>query len=132
MFAVVEQDTAHRLATLRLVTPSGSERGVVVDLLFASSGIEPEVVAEAEQLELLANLELPVARLEHLVALKVLSREDARRPQDRLDLFALVRTASTTQLEAARTALGLIERRGFNRARDLLRSFDETLAEALP
>lgn len=47
MLASVEQDETGRLATVRLGSPlSGGE--VVVDLLFASSGIEPEVTAAPE------------------------------------------------------------------------------------
>jgi hypothetical protein len=58
------------------------EEGIVLDLLFASSGIEPEIVMASEVLEILPGLELPVARTSHLIALKVLSRDDVRRPTD--------------------------------------------------
>ena len=37
VLAVVEQEAVGRLATVRLVPPSQTEEGVVVDLLFASS-----------------------------------------------------------------------------------------------
>jgi hypothetical protein len=56
--AVVEQEAVGRLATVRL-TLSGEPRAPVVDLLFASSGIESEVVAEAEPIDLLPRLRLP-------------------------------------------------------------------------
>ena len=59
--AVVEQEAIGRLATVRL-TRSDVPRAPVVDLLFASSGIEPEVVAEAEPLDLLPNLRMGIAR----------------------------------------------------------------------
>ena len=49
--AVVEQEAVGRLATVRL-TRSSEPNAPVVDLLFASSGIEPEIVAEAEPIEL--------------------------------------------------------------------------------
>ncbi len=49
--ALVEQQSARRLATVRLV--ANDETGPVVDLLFASSGVEPEIVAAAEALEVL-------------------------------------------------------------------------------
>jgi hypothetical protein len=52
---VVEQEAVGRLATVRL-TRSSKLQAPVIDLLFASSGIEPEVVAEAERIELLPNL----------------------------------------------------------------------------
>jgi hypothetical protein len=41
-----------------------------------------EVTATAELLEVLPQLKLPVARTSHLIALKVLSRDDVRRPTD--------------------------------------------------
>ena len=44
---VLEQETTGRLATVRLVAPGSGKQGVILDLLFASSGIEPEVVERA-------------------------------------------------------------------------------------
>ena len=52
--AIVEQDAVGRLATVRL-TRSRQLQGPVVDLLFASSGIEREVVSDAGAIELLRN-----------------------------------------------------------------------------
>lgn len=115
----VEQTDTQRLATVRLYPPSSHDSGVIVDLLFASSGIEPEVVARATRLELVAGLELPVASIGDLIALKVLSRDDDRRPQDAVDLRALCRAASDADIAVAREALGLITARGSNRGRDL-------------
>jgi hypothetical protein len=43
------------------LTPSTEAEPPVIDLLFASSGIESEVVVEAEPIELLPNLTLNVA-----------------------------------------------------------------------
>jgi hypothetical protein len=79
--ALVEQDAVGRLATVRL-TRSRDATSPVVDLLFASSGIEGEVVAEAETIELLPRLHVRVATTAHLIALKVLARDDVTRPQD--------------------------------------------------
>jgi hypothetical protein len=62
--------------------PAGDPLGPVIDLLFASSGIESEVVGDAEPLELLPGLRIGVARTGHLTALKVLARDDVNRPQD--------------------------------------------------
>jgi hypothetical protein len=117
--AVVEQDAVGRLATVRL-THSSEPQAPVIDLLFASSGIEPEVVAEAEPIELLPNLTMGVAMAGHLIALKVLSRDDVRRPQDLVDLRALLRVASPTELARARHSLALIAARGYDRGRDLI------------
>ncbi len=116
--AVVEQDAVGRLATVRL-TRSHEPQSPVIDLLFASSGIESEVVAEAEPIELLPNLTMRVARTGHLIALKVLSRDDLGRPQDLMDLRALLRVASPTEVARARTAIALIVSRGYHRGRDL-------------
>lgn len=44
----LEQTDVGRLATVRFASPGRNEEGVVVDLLFASSGIEPEIAAAAE------------------------------------------------------------------------------------
>jgi hypothetical protein len=71
-------------------------------LPFASSGIEAEVVADAEPIELLSGLTMSVARTGHLIALKVLSRDDISLPQDLVDLRALLRAASLAELGRAR------------------------------
>ncbi len=71
---VIEQEATGRLAATRLVPPGESEHGVVVDALFASSGIETEVTADADVLDVLPGLRVPVASIGHLIALKVLSR----------------------------------------------------------
>jgi hypothetical protein len=121
--ALVEQEAVERLATVRL-TVAGDAEGPVMDLLFASSGIEREVVAGAEPIELLPGMTVKVARIEHLVALKVLSRDDEQRPQDLVDLRALLRVATTAELGLAREALGLITARGYHRGRELLPLLD--------
>jgi len=66
----VEQTAADRLATARLQPSEAAETGALLDLLFASSGIENEIVAEAECVEILSDLLIPVARIEHLIARK--------------------------------------------------------------
>jgi hypothetical protein len=118
---VVEQDAVGRLATVRL-TRFIDAVAPVVDLLFASSGIEAELVADADVLDVLPALTVPVATVGHLLALKVLSRDDDR-PQDQVDLEALMRVASPAELTRARDALTLITRRGFHRGKDLLSEF---------
>jgi DNA-binding TFAR19-related protein (PDSD5 family) len=127
--AIVEQDAVGRLATVRL-TRSSQPQAPVVDLLFASSGIEREVVTEADLIELLPNLTIGVARTGHLIALKVLSRDDVRRPQDLIDLRALLRVASSTELARARESLAVMAVRGYHRRRDLLRELKQLLDAA--
>jgi len=94
VLASVEQGATGRLATIRLA--QGDSDGVVIDLLFASSGIEPEIVAAATVLTVVPNLSLPVASVGHLIAMKLLARDDRRRPLDADDLRAL-RTVATDQ-----------------------------------
>jgi predicted nucleotidyltransferase len=115
---LIEQEAAGRLATVRL-TRSTAPSDPVVDLLFASSGIEPEIVEAADVIELLPRLHIRVGSTGHLIALKVLSRDDATRPQDLGDLRALLRVASPAEMTCARAAVALIAARGYHRQRDL-------------
>jgi hypothetical protein len=126
VLAAVEQDS---VTALRRPAPGGSERGVVVDLLFASSGIEPEVARDAEPIEILAGLRIPVARVGHLMALKLLARDDRRRPQDLDDLRSLLRESTDADLVAARNAVPTIEARGYHRERQLAESLEAFLRE---
>lgn len=119
---VLEQDYVERLSGVRLAR-SGSD--VVVDLLFASSGIESEVVAGATRLEVLPQLSAPVATTGHLIALKVL----AGRNQDLTDLEALIPGASAADLDVARNAVRLIQARGFNREQDVAADLDKLIAD---
>jgi len=122
--ALIEQEALRRLATVRLKPPQSADVSVI-DLLFASSGIEAEIVADAELIELLPALTVPVARVGHLIALKVLARDDLERPQDLIDLRALLKDAAPADLELARHAITLITSRGYHRDRDLARALDD-------
>jgi hypothetical protein len=64
VFSSLEHDSG-RLATVRM-TRALDGNDVVVDLLFASSGIEPEIAQAAEVLEIASGLRLPVATVGHL------------------------------------------------------------------
>lgn len=130
--AILEHETKRRLATVRVCLPGESARGVVGDLLFASSGIEPIVVTEAEPLEVFSGLVVPVARVGHLIALKLLSRDDHTRPQDVVDLRALFQVVTEPELERAREAVRRIEEGGFARGRDLGRALAEWLRDRPP
>lgn len=123
---VVEHEAAGRLAAARLT--HAERASILVDLLFASSGIEPEVVARADRLEILPGLTANVATIGHLLALKVLARDDRTRPQDWDDIRALLSGASEDDIGEAREALALIEARGYSRGRPLQNQLDEILA----
>lgn len=110
----LEQDTTHRLAAIRLCTLTGT--GPVVDLLFASSGIEGEIVRASNMVEVFSGVEVPVATTGHLIALKELS-SSPERPQDDVDLSALTLTLNDSERERALEAAELIESRGFDRGR---------------
>jgi Nucleotidyl transferase AbiEii toxin, Type IV TA system len=129
--ALVEQEAAGRLATARLVPRGGDETAIVLDVLFASSGVEPEIADEADVLEILPGLRVPVAGVGHLLALKLLSRDDGTRPQDRVDLAQLLRVASPSDLEVARRAVELIHARRFQRDRDLSRDLEQLIASGV-
>ncbi len=119
VIATLEQEAVGRLATIRLESPGEGPEGVVVDLLLASSGVEAEIVRDADVLEVLPGLVVPVARAGDLLALKVLSN-GPKRPQDQIDIIALLRQGDETELHRARQTATLIVERGFNRGRDLL------------
>ena len=104
VLASLEQESLGRLATVRLEAPGEGPEGVVVDLLFASSGVEADVVRAAELLEVFPGLAVRVARGGHLLALKVLSKSPSR-PQDPIDIAALLRAADASDLREARDAV---------------------------
>lgn len=124
--SIVEQQAAGRIATVRLRYDGAAEEPYV-DLLFASSGIEDQIVEAAEELEVLPGVLLKVATAEHLLATKILAAGDVR-PQDRADALALATTLDRTGVERARRALAEIDSRGFGRGRDLAQLLSETLA----
>ncbi len=122
--ATVEHEEHHRLATARLAGPSG----VVIDLMFASCGIEAEIVERAEFVELDEVGGMRVARPEELLAMKILSMTD-RRLQDRLDARNLVTFNPKLDLEAVRDHLERITARGYQRGQDLSEKLARLLAE---
>jgi len=116
----VEHDSG-RLAMVRLNSVRGD--AVVVALLFASSGIEAEIAQAAESVEITPGLNVPLATAGHLIALKILARDDLGRPHDAADLRALRSVARREDLGLAEEAIVLIDARGFSRGRDLRRAF---------
>lgn len=132
VLATVEQETTHRLATARMVTLGGQAHGLMLDLLFASSGIEPEICTDAELLQVFPQLFVPVARLHHLIVLKTLARDDRTRPQDSADLRQLIAVSQPSDLTAASDMARLIEQRGYNRARNLVEAVEQVWQEFKP
>ncbi len=130
--ATVEQRALHRLATVRLRPRGVSQVGPVIDLLFASSGIEAETVRDAEALEVFPDVMVPVARTPHLVAMKLLARDDRKRPQDWDDLRALLEGASPADIARTRELVALIEQRGAHRGRNLADALNELIAASGP
>jgi predicted nucleotidyltransferase len=127
---LVEQEAVSRLATVRLSLAEDPSTDVVVDLLFASSGIEREVAEAADTFEIMENLMVPVSQLGHLLALKILSRDDQNRPQDAADINSLIKVADDEELTRARDAVALIMQRGFHRNRDLATDLELAMARA--
>ena len=113
--SLVEQDYVDRLATARLVRPQAGTSSAFIDLLFASSGIEDEIVRRADRLEVLPGVFMPVASIGHLIALKAL----AGRHQDLTDLGYLLSAATEAELGEAAESAAKIQERGFSRGQNL-------------
>lgn len=75
--ATVEHDAVGRLATARLQHSCG----IVCDLIFATCGVEAEIIRDAEPLDLFDEVQVMTATTEGLLAMKVLSATD-QRPRD--------------------------------------------------
>lgn len=124
--ALLEQESTGRLATVRLLAPGEEPGGIIVDLLFASSGVEPEIVDAAELLEIAPDLVVPVATLGHLLAMKVL----AARAKDLADIESLLEEAEPEDIEEGRALLSLIAGRESHRNKDLLKDFENILSDS--
>lgn len=127
LVAVVEHGPSGRMATARL--ENTVVRGGLTDLLFSSCGIEPEIVAAADTIGVLPGLSVPVASRAHLIAMKLLARDDRHRPTDYDDLHALAAVADAGDWPQAGEAVALIHEREFDRGRDLVGALRELAAE---
>lgn len=119
LVTLLEHEPTGRIATARLRPPGELSETLLIDLLFASAGIEKEVVDESERIALFGQERIPVARVGHLIAMKILSGEERRRPVDFLDLEALLAKADIGEIERARRSVRLIVERQHARGRDL-------------
>ena len=115
-----------RLMIVRLLARRTEMPEVDVDLMFASSGIEEEIVAASEMLEIVPGVAAPIASRAHLMALKTL----AGRPKDVTDFATLAQYADERDLRDAREALERITRRGYSRGKDLQAEFTQLLEQA--
>jgi hypothetical protein len=77
---------------------------------------------------MLPGIHMPVASVGHLVALKLLARDDDTRPQDAADLRALHAVLDAADGAVALTAAELIVERGFARGRPLIALTEAFLA----
>lgn len=129
--ATVEDELTGRQRTARLLFPTRHGEELWVDLLFGSTGIEPEIAAAATPAEILRGLTVPVAATGHLIAMKILSEREGRE-QDPADIDRLLEEANESDIQRARVALDLITQRGFARGKDLLATFERYLSRRQP
>ncbi|MQM25138.1 hypothetical protein [Glycomyces albidus] len=146
----IEQHPNGLVAGARLVDDTG-ERDLDVDLIFAASGIEAEITAAAEPLEILPGQVFAVARTGHLIALTLLSfGEPGRQPlpghfetmdafsaeqaysgiREHADLRALTNAAAEADWRLAWEAVDLMTSRSATRSRDLRAELAAFLAES--
>lgn len=115
----VFERTDGRLATVRTVATSR----VLIDYLFGSSRIEPEIVEEAEIVDI-AGVKARVAQPWHLLAMKI----KAGRDRDAADIDNLLRDATPAMLARAQRALALMHQRGADPGRNLIAELNAALA----
>ena len=117
---------------VRLHISQETECSVPLDLLFSSSGIEDEVVQNAIKIEVFPAVIVPIASLPHTLAMKILSQNDGDRLRDKIDIQMLLAKATSKEIKSTEDALALIQERGFNRGKNLLIEFRESLKKHTP
>ena len=117
----------HRLG-FRVLVPTTKDYSIPLDLLYSSSGIESEIVEAAETIELLPALFLPVASLSHVLAMKIVSQNDADRLRDKADVQQLLLRATPEEIDKTREALELIAQRGFGLEKNLTEELEQAIA----
>jgi hypothetical protein len=127
----VEQQYTQRLSLIRFQFAPHFKEKIELDFLFASSGIEAEIIARSETLEIFSNLHIPVASISDLIALKLLS-VSPERMKDLVDLQSLKQIATPVDLDQAKQACVLITQRGYHRELDLVDRFERWVKGELP
>lgn len=122
--SVMEHERLERLAGARMRI--GPPAHVDVDLLFAASGFEDRIVDDAT-LEPVGRHHVPVARVGHLVVMKLLSVGPGRM-KDRVDLEALAPQLTPEEVARARQAVTCLVQRGAHRGRDLSAALETYLS----
>jgi hypothetical protein len=80
--------------------------------------------------EIVPGLSLPIATTGHLIALKLLARDDQTRPQDLVDLRALREVATASDCALAWDSVRSISERGYDRGRNLTAAMEEAENDA--
>jgi len=123
-----ENKSQNVISTVRLLSDEFS--GVYVDLLFSTSGIEKEIVALAEYIEILPGIKAYVASSSSLIAMKVLSSTNKHRRQDLIDLENLIKDVKQEEIDQAKYLIKIIEERGFNQSKKLTALFKKFLKDS--
>ncbi len=123
MLADLERDDG-RMSTARLTCPPVRGTEFVLDLIFATTGIERDIVRRAEQRAVFPRFTAAVACLGDLVAMKLLSVSE-RRMKDDTDLIELLERSTPADIETVKDAISAIMAEGLNRGRDLGASLAE-------
>lgn len=127
LIAQLENKPDKRLRAVRLRIPP-PEEGPILDLLFAVSGIENEVVADAEAAELFPGQTVPVAKPADLIAMKILALDNKKRRHfDTHDIEALLKGADSVVVDEIHQRLTLMEQRGWSRGRNLHNELDQLI-----
>lgn len=119
---LLENKFNHSISTVRL--KDFADTSYFIDLIFAASGIEQEVVAQSTEVEVLPDFYLPVATIPGLVVMKLISFDPEIRPTDGVDLNNLISAMSKSDEVKIRELIDLVNKRGYNRGKDLGKSLD--------
>lgn len=117
-------------AMTSLAVPEGPPAGLRLDLLFSMVGIEESVARDAETMTVLPDLELPVARIGDLIALKLLGARQPGREHDHRDLRFLIQAAEPDDLDRARSSIATLARRQVVEPGVLERELERALSES--